>query len=312
MRVYVLDAGVGNRVNLLSVTSRLSAVPGVIPAGCYPHATHVAGIVSGAGAGCPGQRPEWSGRSAKWGRVYVGNGTDNSISVVDVPSLAVVATIPVGKFPFGIAVTPAGDSVYVTNNGDSTISVLSTSENKVASTIHGLGGVTSFGKFIGPAAPPGNVAVEYFNSGFGHYFITAIPDEIAKLDAGICSGWMRTGGQFHIQSSPGTGASPLCRFFTVAVAPKSLHFYAPRGLGGERTFANVDWLFEGDVFFASLPDANGICASPSLPVYRLYNNGQGGAPNHRFTTNAAIRAQMMRLGYIPEGLALGVAWCAPQ
>jgi len=52
-----------------------------------------------------------------------------------------------------------------------------------------------------------------------------------------------------------------------------------------------------------------VCAS-GAPVYRLYNNGHGGAPNHRYTTNTAVRAQMLAQGWIPEGYgALGVMMC---
>jgi hypothetical protein len=43
----------------------------------------------------------------------------------------------------------------------------------------------------------------------------------------------------------------------------------------------------------------------------LYNNGQGGAPNHRFTVSDVIRLQMLGLGYIAEGADIGVGMCAP-
>jgi hypothetical protein len=38
----------------------------------------------------------------------------------------------------------------------------------------------------------------------------------------------------------------------------------------------------------------------------------GGAPNHRFTTDPTVRAQMLAQGYAPEGYGIGVGWCAPQ
>ena len=38
-----------------------------------------------------------------------------------------------------------------------------------------------------------------------------------------------------------------------------------------------------------------------MPVYRLYNNGQGAAPNHRYTTDLSVRSQMMSQGWVPEG-----------
>lgn len=45
--VYILDTGVESHGDLtgLSPNDRLSALPGINPGGCYPHATHVAGII---------------------------------------------------------------------------------------------------------------------------------------------------------------------------------------------------------------------------------------------------------------------------
>jgi hypothetical protein len=45
----------------------------------------------------------------------------------------------------------------------------------------------------------------------------------------------------------------------------------------------------------------------------MYNNGMSGAPNHRFTTDLAVRAQMLALGWIAEGNGtIGVTMCSPQ
>jgi hypothetical protein len=156
------------------------------------------------------------------------------------------------------------------------------------------------------------IAIEYFHTGFGHHFITALPDEIAKLDAGFFSGWVRTGQGFPVYSDPAAGLVPVCRFFTTAFPPTSSHFYAPRGLGCEGALANTDWQFEGEVFYSALPDANGGCPVGAAPIFRLYNDGQGGAPNHRFTASPAIRAQMLAAGYIAEGTGVGVGMCSPQ
>jgi hypothetical protein len=155
-------------------------------------------------------------------------------------------------------------------------------------------------------------AVEYYHAAFGHYFVTANADEIDKLDAGVFTGWARTGESFKVYVSGDGGGAAVCRFFTVAFPPTSSHFYAPRGLGCEGTLANADWQFEGDVFYAPLPDAIGVCPNGTLPVYRLYNNGQGGAPNHRFTTSDTTRLQMLGRGYIAEGAGIGVGMCSPE
>jgi YVTN family beta-propeller protein len=45
-------------------------------------------------------------------------------SLIDTPDEAVVATVPIGKKPIGVAVSPDGDYVYVANRGDGTVSVI--------------------------------------------------------------------------------------------------------------------------------------------------------------------------------------------
>ena len=164
------------------------------------------------------------------------------------------------------------------------------------------------------AAPPSGLvrAVEFYNAEFAHFFISSIAEEIALLDEGKIAGWQRTGQSFNVYSADGTGRVAVCRFFSAAFLPKSSHFYAPRGLGCEGALADPAWQFEGDVFYTPLPDAGGDCPAGTLPVYRLYNNGRGGAPNHRFTTNEATRLDMLRDGYIAEGAGVGVGMCAPE
>jgi YVTN family beta-propeller protein len=66
---------------------------------------------------------------------YVTNVDDNTVSVIDTVSNAVVATIPVGGFPDGVATTPDGTHAYVTNAFDSTVSVIDTASNTVVATI---------------------------------------------------------------------------------------------------------------------------------------------------------------------------------
>ena len=171
------------------------------------------------------------------------------------------------------------------------------------------------GRSIPEVAPPPATlarAIEYYNPEFAHYFITAAAQEIAKLDAGTIKGWQRTGQSFNVYTTAADRAA-VCRFFSTAFGAKSSHFYAPRGLGCEPVLTNPSWQFEGDVFYTYLPDAaSGSCPDGNIPVYRVYNNGQGGAPNHRFTTDEAVRAQMIAEGWTAEGRGIGVGWCSPQ
>jgi hypothetical protein len=48
-------------------------------------------------------------------------------------------------------------------------------------------------------------------------------------------------------------------------------------------------------------------------LYRLYNNGQGGAPNHRLTTDRATRDAMTAQGWVAEGAGPDTVYgCVPK
>ena len=66
------------------------------------------------------------------------------------------------------------------------------------------------------------------------------------------------------------------------------------------------------MFSTLQPDSNGNCPAGGVPIYRLYNNGMGGAPNHRFTTDLIQRLLMIKAGWLPEGTGIGVGFCAPR
>ena len=112
------------------------------------------------------------------------------------------------------------------------------------------------------------------------YFLTAIADEIAKLDAGIFAGWQRTHLQFGVYATNDAppAAATVWRFFSTAFDPKSSHFYTANVAEYNDVLANPNWQLEGGaggVFKTQLPAGDGSCASGSVPVYRLYNNGHG-------------------------------------
>ncbi len=61
----------------------------------------------------------------------------NNVTVVDLGTRIVVATIPVGIGPRGVAVSPSGATVYVANQGAGTISVIDAFTNTVVATMPG-------------------------------------------------------------------------------------------------------------------------------------------------------------------------------
>ena len=86
--------------------------------------------------------------------VYVANGISNTVSVIATATNTVVATIPVGVGPLGVAITPTGAFAYVVNLNSSTVSVIATATNTVVAMISV--GAEPSGVAITPAAKPGN------------------------------------------------------------------------------------------------------------------------------------------------------------
>src|SRR5262245_54268443 len=66
---------------------------------------------------------------------YIANLDSNDVSVIDTSNDTVLATVPVGSAPFGVAVKPDGTRVYVTTDSDNTVSVIDTSNNTVVATV---------------------------------------------------------------------------------------------------------------------------------------------------------------------------------
>lgn len=56
--------------------------------------------------------------------IYVANGGDGTVSVIDGKTHAVTATVHVGHGPQGVAADPQTHTVYVTNFNDGTVSVI--------------------------------------------------------------------------------------------------------------------------------------------------------------------------------------------
>lgn len=58
------------------------------------------------------------------GHVFVANSAQNSVTVIDGPTLAVLATVAVGHDPGMIGVNPATNRVYIANRGDDAVQVI--------------------------------------------------------------------------------------------------------------------------------------------------------------------------------------------
>jgi serine protease len=163
--------------------------------------------------------------------------------------------------------------------------------------------------------PPGTAwAVEYHHALWDHYFVTDSTTEIAALDGGAFGGvWQRTGQTFLVWPQSAPTLSPTCRFFSTGFPPKSTHFYTPFPSECSGLMSDLNWQFEAIAFYLQLPGVNGLCGGGTMPLYRLFNNLTGGAPNHRYTTSITIFNQMTAAGWTFEGNGTTKVFaCVPQ
>jgi YVTN family beta-propeller protein len=66
---------------------------------------------------------------------YISNKGGANVSVIDTATNTVIATVPVGTSPWGVAVNPVLHRVYVANNGSNSISVINTDTQTVVATV---------------------------------------------------------------------------------------------------------------------------------------------------------------------------------
>ena len=277
--------------------------------------TVIATVPSGTGT-----TANFSEANAVYSKAWLPNATDGTVTVIDLATNTVAATIPVGANPQQAISDASGGDIYVVNQGSNSVSVIDPVTNVVTGTIP-VGGApwritfTRVNDFLLALNTNGNntntpdtltiadlkysragtsVAVEYYHAGFDHYFHSADPFEVSKLDTGLFGNdWNRTYQFWRVWTQPGAGRLPVCRFFSIGFDPKSSHFYTPYSAECEGLKAGSVWQFEGMVFYVALPDSTGNCAAGTTPLYRTYNQGQGDAPNHRYMISRTIRSDMV-------------------
>jgi Repeat of unknown function (DUF5648) len=154
--------------------------------------------------------------------------------------------------------------------------------------------------------------IEFYNASQDHYFISSLAPDITALDSGQFKGWVRTGKVFDAYPLATAGASPVCRFYIPVVLGDS-HFYSASPAECAQTQSKFPTFIEESpsVMYIDLPDAtSGACPAGDIPVYRVWDNRADS--NHRYTTDRAIRAQMVAQGWLAEGYGPDqVIMCAP-
>jgi hypothetical protein len=165
------------------------------------------------------------------------------------------------------------------------------------------------------ANPAGTVtAVEFYNPGLDHYFVSTAAAEIRDLDTGVHPGWVRTGIRFNAYATQVPGTSPVCRFYR-APAYGDSHFYSASPAECAQTAAAhpVDWIYESPaVFYVALPEpVSGTCPAGTRPLWRFFNQL---TTNHRYTPEVKLRDEMRDdpVTWVPEGYGPdAVIMCSP-
>jgi YVTN family beta-propeller protein len=131
---------------------------------------------------------------------YVTNSGEGSVSVVDVGTDAVIATVPVGLEPVDVAITPDGKRAYVANMGDDSVSVIDIATS------------ATVGAPIAVGSQPRGIAIT--PDGSRAYVSNGGGDTVSVLDTATNS---VLGGPLEIGTEPdGVAISPDGRFAFVA------------------------------------------------------------------------------------------------
>src|SRR5262249_32873963 len=88
-------------------------------------------------------------------RAYVANSGSASVSVLNLQTLTVTATLTAGVEPSAVALSPNGTRLYVANASSSSLTVINTANNGVVATVD----LSPFGSFASVSGSPRAIAV---------------------------------------------------------------------------------------------------------------------------------------------------------
>lgn len=122
--------------------------------------TAVADRASGATSLAVGEFPHAVAVNPAAHAAYVTDVGTDEVSVINIKTNAVTATVSVGNWPTGIAIDPAAHAAYVTNQKDNNVSVIDTATNTLTDTVIGVGAAP-----VSVVADPAAHAVYVANAG---------------------------------------------------------------------------------------------------------------------------------------------------
>jgi len=263
--------------------------------------------------------------SPVYARAYVSNPDQGKVTVIDAGPSTFPKAITIPGIPIVAHVNEDDGEVYVVDRtpGATTMTILDARLERIAGTLDlGFRGATvsrvggrllitggdAAGNTVFARATPQGIqpdtviATDFHHEGFDHFFHSANRDETRVLQDGVFGqDWLPTQQFWRVWKTPRSDRVPVCRLFSTTFGAKSSHFYTPYASECDSLKAGSTWQYEETSYYVVLPDANGGCSPAYEELYRLYNNGMGGAPNHAYTNNRAKRDALQAKGWVPEG-----------
>ncbi len=268
-------------------------------------------------------------------RYYLPNATDHTVTILDTDTDEIVKTVPVGASPQQVTADSNDGDLYVVNRLSNSVTILDQRSETVTGTVPtginpwrvytGLGLVFALNE-NGSARDSVTIvsqadtlagttlATEWYHPYFDHYFHSANGIENRLLNDGIYgNAWKRTFDVFRVWTTAGPGRVGVCRFFNDSFGDMSSHVYVLEGEECDLLKAGNEWKFEEIAYYVEAPYADGACRAGTMPIYRAYNNGMSGAPNHIITASKTKRDGLVSAGWVAEGHGEDhVAACVPS
>ena len=246
---------------------------------------------------------------------YVTSSFTHDVSVIDTATNTVVASVPVGVSPFGVAAHPAGSHVYVANFGSDTVSVISTATNSVVTTIpvqDGPFGVAvhpsgtrvyvanQFSDTISVIDTDANMVVGTINVGSRPLGVVVNPagTRLYVTNQGSASVSVIDTATGTVVSTVGVGSMP----FGIAVAPDGSRVYAVNS--GSRSVSVIDAAIDAvtsTVTVGLFPI--GVAVHPGGSHVYVANNGSGTISVIAAATNDVVASPVAGIGLFGIGVA---------
>ena len=246
------------------------------------------------------------------GYAYVANSANNTVSVIDLSVNAVVASIPVGASPWGVASAPDGSRVYVSHTSYlGSVSVINTANNQVIATLAVPG--PSYGLCVSPDGSRlyvsnHNSTIHVFNTvsntlintyyiGGGNMFgLVVSPDGSKLYVAGSNNLYVLNSSGGFITNVP-VGSNPI----GVTISANGSRIYVSNSNSNTVSIINAATnLVMNTVVVGSSP--YGLTLSPDGKMLYVANNGSNNVSVMNTATNEVVTT--IAAGNAPSGISM--------